>query len=113
MRSQVLVSKENIGVATSFNTLMRYLGQTMMVSIFGITFNTIVANQLAKHPNLTQGMMNKIVSSAKAQELAANLVPQLRQVLFSALKGVYCVSLAAIIISVIFNCIYQKADSNN
>lgn len=108
VRSQVLVDPENVGVATSFNTLMRYLGQTMMVSVYGITFNTIVANQLAKHPNLTQAMMNKIVSSVKAKELAANLIPQLRQVLHSALRGVYFVSLIAIILSLIFNSFYKK-----
>lgn len=108
VRSQVLVDQDHVGVATSFNTLMRYLGQTMMVSIYGITFNTIVASELAKHPNLTQAMMNKIVSSIKAKELAANLIPQLRQVLFSALKGVYVVSLIAIILSIVFNCIYKK-----
>lgn len=112
VRSQVLVDQNNVGVATSFNTLMRYLGQTMMVSIYGITFNTIVASQLAKHPNLTQAMMNKIVSAEKAKELAANLIPQLRQVLFSALKGVYIVSLVAIVLSIIFNCIYKKKQVN-
>ncbi|WEV38244.1 MDR family MFS transporter [Lactobacillus sp. ESL0680] len=112
VRSQVLVAPENVGVATSFNTLMRYLGQTMMVSIYGITFNTIVAGQLAKHPNLTQGMMNKIVSSVKAKELAANLVPQLRQVLFSALKGVYVVSMVAIMISILINFCYKKQEEN-
>lgn len=112
VRSQVLVDQNNVGVATSFNTLMRYLGQTMMVSIYGITFNTIVASQLAKHPNLTQSMMNKIVSAEKAKELAANLIPQLRQVLFSALKGVYTVSLVAIVLSIIFNCIYKKKREN-
>ncbi|QYN53194.1 MDR family MFS transporter [Lactobacillus panisapium] len=112
VRSQVLVDQNNVGVATSFNTLMRYLGQTMMVSIYGITFNTIVASQLAKHPNLTQSMMNKIVSAEKAKELAANLIPQLRQVLFSALKGVYTVSLVAIVLSIIFNCIYKKKQVN-
>lgn len=112
VRSQVLVDQNNVGVATSFNTLMRYLGQTMMVSIYGITFNTIVASQLAKHPNLTQSMMNKIVSAEKAKELAANLIPQLRQVLFSALKGVYTVSLVAIVLSIIFNCIYKKKQEN-
>lgn len=112
VRSQVLVDQKNVGVATSFNTLMRYLGQTMMVSIYGITFNTIVASQLAKHPNLTQSMMNKIVSAAKAKELASNLIPQLRQVLFSALKGVYFVSLIAIILSIAFNCIYKKRQEN-
>lgn len=112
VRSQVLVDQNNVGVATSFNTLMRYLGQTMMVSIYGITFNTIVASQLAKHPNLTQSMMNKIVSAEKVKELAANLIPQLRQVLFSALKGVYTVSLVAIVLSIIFNCIYKKKQEN-
>lgn len=108
VRSQVLVAPRNIGVATSFNTLMRFLGQTMMVSIYGITFNSIVANQIAKRPQLTQSMMNKIVSATKTKELAANLVPQLRQVLFGALKGVYLVSLVAIVISIAFNCIYKK-----
>ncbi|MDF7638491.1 MDR family MFS transporter [Lactobacillus sp. ESL0791] len=107
VRSQVLVEKENIGVATSFNTLMRYLGQTMMVSIYGITFNTVVARHLAQHPSLNEGMMNKIVSAEKAKELAPNLIPQLRQVLFSALKGVYVVSLVVIIISFVLNHIYQ------
>lgn len=107
VRSQVLVDPKDIGVATSFNTLMKYLGQTMMVSIYGITFNTIVAHQLAKHSNLNQGMMNKIVSAAKAKELAPNLIPQLRQVLFSALKGVYVVSFVVIIISIVLNHIYK------
>ncbi|BDR60782.1 MDR family MFS transporter [Lactobacillus xylocopicola] len=108
VQSQVLVEPSNVGVATSFNTLMRFMGQTMMMSIYGITFNTVVAGQLAKHPQLNQGMMNKIVSSAKAQELATNLVPQLRQVLFSALRGVFVVSLVAIILALIFNNIYKE-----
>ncbi|WEV39574.1 MDR family MFS transporter [Lactobacillus sp. ESL0684] len=107
VRSQVLVDAENVGVATSFNTLMKYLGQTMLVSIYGIAFNTVVADQLRHYPKLTQGMMNKIVSSAKAKELAANLVPQLRQVLFSALKGVYVISFIAIIVSFVFNFLYK------
>lgn len=108
VQAQVLVEPSNVGVATSFNTLMRFLGQTMMMSIFGITFNTVVAKQLAKHPQLNQAMMNKIVSSAKAKELAANLVPQLRQVLFSALKGVFVASLVAIVLALLFNSIYQS-----
>ncbi len=108
VRSQVLVSRDEVGVATSFNTLMKYLGQTMMVSIYGITFNTIVAHHLAKNPHLTQGMMNKIVSAQKALTLSQTLVPQLRQVLFSALKGVYLVSMIVIIISLVLNQTYQS-----
>ena len=51
VQAQVLVEPSNVGIATSFNTFMRFLGQTMMMSVFGITFNTVVVKQLAKHRN--------------------------------------------------------------
>ena len=108
VRSQVLVGHDKIGVATSFNTLMKYLGQTMMVSIYGITFNVVVAKQLSHHPNLTQKMMNDIVSAYKAKHLAANLIPSLRQVLLSGLKSVYVVSLIVIVLSLILNQLYKQ-----
>ena len=107
VRSQVLVPKDDIGVATSFNTLMKYLGQTMMVSIYGIAFNTMVAKGLAKHPGLTQEMMNKIVSTENAKTLASNVVPQLRQILLGGLKAVYVVSMIVIIISILLNQTYK------
>ena len=108
VRSQVLVGHDKIGVATSFNTLMKYLGQTMMVSIYGISFNVVVAKQLSHHPNLTQKMMNDIVSADKAKHLAANLIPSLRQVLLSGLKSVYVVSLIVIVLSLILNQLYKQ-----
>ena len=107
VRSQVLVPKDDIGVATSFNTLMKYLGQTMMVSIYGIAFNTMVAKGLTKHPGLTQEMMNKIVSAENAKTLASNVVPQLRQILLGGLKAVYVVSMIVIIISILLNQTYK------
>ena len=107
VRSQVLVPKDDIGVATSFNTLMKYLGQTMMVSIYGIAFNTMVAKGLAKHPGLTQEMMNKIVSAENAKTLASNVVPQLRQILLGGLKAVYVVSMIVTIISILLNQTYK------
>lgn len=108
VRSQAIVGRDKIGVATSFNTLMKYLGQTMMVSIYGITFNVVVAKQLSHHPNLTQKMMNDIVSADKAKHLAANLIPSLRQVLLSGLKSVYVVSLIVIVLSLILNQLYKQ-----
>lgn len=111
VRSQILVSKDKIGVATSFNTLMKYLGQTMMVSIYGIAFNAMIAHKLTQHPGLTQNMMNQIVSAEKAAKLQANVVPQLREVLFSGLRSVYVVSLVVIIISLLLNQLYRKGEN--
>ena len=108
VRSQFLVGRDKIGVATSFNTLMKYLGQTMMVSIYGITFNMVVAKQLTHHPQLTQRMMNDIVSADKAKHLAPNLIPALREVLLSGLKSVYVVSLIVIILSLVLNQLYKQ-----
>lgn len=108
VRSQAIVGRDKIGVATSFNTLMKYLGQTMMVSIYGITFNVVVAKQLSHHPNLTQKMMNDIVSADRAKHLAVNLIPGLRQVLLSGLKSVYVVSLIVIVLSLILNQLYKQ-----
>lgn len=107
VRSQVLVPKDDIGVATSFNTLMKYLGQTMMVSLYGIAFNTMIAHGLSKHPGLNQEMMNKIVSAENAKSLAANVVPQLRQVLLGGLKAVYVVSMIVIVVSIVLNQLYR------
>ncbi|WP_297820460.1 MDR family MFS transporter [uncultured Lactobacillus sp.] len=108
VRSQILVSSDKIGVATSFNTLMKYVGQTMMVSVYGITFNLVIGQHLSRHSDVTQDMMNKIVSSQMAKELPVNLIPQLRSILLSGLKSVYWASMVIIIISLCINQTYKK-----
>ena len=52
--------------------------------------------------------MNKIVSSEKALTLPQQLVPQLRNVLFSGLRRVYVVSLIVIILSLVMNQFYKN-----
>lgn len=106
VRSQVLVSADQVGIATGFNTLMKYIGQTMMVSLYGIGFNMVVASGLSHHPKLTSNMMNKIVSAQQAKSLPDALIPQLRQVLLMGLKAVYVISLIVIVISLILNQTY-------
>lgn len=99
VESQLMVPSDEIGVATSFNTLMKYLGQTILVSFYGIVFNLMVSHGLSQHPNLNSGMMNKIVSAQKAATLPAELIPSLRQVLFGALKSVYVVGILLVLLS--------------
>ena len=115
VRSQLLAGPENLGLATSFNTLMRYLGQTMMISVYGIVFNLSVAHHLSQKPNLTEDMMNKIVSSVKAKQLSVDLIPQLRLVLHQALQSIYLTSLIVIIIALLLNQGYrrQKQDAED
>ena len=108
MKSQLIVSPKDIGVATAFNTLLKFLGQTMMVSLFGVVFNTSIMAGLQKHPQLTQNMMNKIVASAKLSQLDPKFVPQLRMVLINALKSGYWVALVLIVVSFLLNHLYKE-----
>ncbi|EGC80467.1 MDR family MFS transporter [Lactobacillus iners] len=108
MKSQLIVSPKDIGVATAFNTLLKFLGQTMMVSLFGVVFNTSIMTGLQKHPQLTQNMMNKIVASAKLSQLDPKFVPQLRMVLINALKSGYWVALVLIVVSFLLNHLYKE-----
>ena len=45
--AQNSVPREQLGVATSFNTLVRTIGQTVMVAIFGLLINGITQSELA------------------------------------------------------------------
>ncbi|CCK84128.1 Transporter, major facilitator family protein [Lactobacillus equicursoris 66c] len=111
VRAQTVVDDSQVGMATSFNTLMKYLGQTVMMVFYGMTFNALVASGLKKHPSLTSQMMNKIVSPVQAKSLDLAVLAPLREILRSAMRGIYIVSLIALLLSLVFNHIYrQKKD---
>lgn len=111
VQAQTVVDDSQVGMATSFNTLMKYLGQTVMMVFYGMTFNALVASGLKKHPSLTSEMMNKIVSPVQAKSLDLAVLAPLREILRSAMRGIYIVSLIALLLSLVFNHIYrQKKD---
>lgn len=103
LTSQRLVASENVGVATSFNTLGRTIGQTLMVSIFGIVLNTGMQHGLQQHPGTNLAMMNRLINPETAQNLPQRLLPALRQVLYNGLHWVYIVGLMIVIATFIIN----------
>ncbi|CAJ1224962.1 MDR family MFS transporter [Lactiplantibacillus xiangfangensis] len=105
--SQHLVPEEAVGVATSFNTLSRTIGQTLMVSIFGIVLNIGMQQELEMHPGATMTMMNKLINPQTAGQLPAKLLPALRQVLYSGLHWVYIIGIIFVLLAVLINCLDQ------
>lgn len=75
VQSQVPV--DEVGVATSFNTLSRTLGQTVMVSLFGIIMNVEMARGVAQHTKTTMAMMNQLINPQTAKDLPQALLPTL------------------------------------
>ena len=74
VQAQNSVGMDQLGVATSFNTLSKTIGQTVMVSVFGLILNTITRTELAKAA-LTDDpdIMNKLVNPQTAKLLPENL----------------------------------------
>lgn len=105
VRSQMMVPSDQIGIATSFNTLMKYLGQTILIALYGIVFNLVIASHLVLYPKLTAGMINKVVSAQNAQHLNPTLLPDLRRVLFSGLKSVYIIGFILVLLAIFW--VYQ------
>ncbi|MFD1549956.1 MDR family MFS transporter [Levilactobacillus fuyuanensis] len=103
LTSQRLVSAENVGVATSFNTLGRTIGQTLMVSIFGIILNTGMQQSLQHHPGTSMAMMNRLINPQTASGLPTRLLPALRQVLYNGLHWVYMIGFLIVILTFIIN----------
>lgn len=106
--SQAAVDQDKIGVATSFNTLSRTLGQTIMVAIFGLIFNFQVAAGTTGKAGLSSNMMNKLINPHTVNQLPQEAVPALRHVLFESLHGVYIACVVVVILGIVLNLLDRK-----
>lgn len=91
--AQNSVPAQQLGVATSFYTLIRTLAQTIMIAVFGILMNLMTQHRLTAE-KLTDDpdIMNKLVNPQTAKLLPTDLHEPLREILFAGLKGVFLVS---------------------
>ena len=92
---------DQVGVATSFNTLSKTIGQTVMVSVFGLILNTITRSELAEAA-LTDDpdIMNKLVNPQTAKLLPENLLLPLREILHQGLWGIYVAGVALVLLAI-------------
>ena len=100
VQAQNSVEMDQLGVATSFNTLSKTIGQTVMVSVFGLILNTITRTELAK-ASLTDDpdIMNKVVNPQTAKLLPENLLLPLREILHQGLWGIYVAGVALVLLA--------------
>lgn len=101
VQSQVAV--DEVGVATSINTLSRTLGQTVMVSLFGIIMNLAMAKGVASHHQVKLAMMNKLINPQTAKELPQTLLPTLHRILYSGLHAIFIGGVILIVVSFVVN----------
>jgi MFS family permease len=103
VRVQAVVTDSVVGVATSFNTLCRTLGQTLMVSVYGVLLNLRMAQGVATHPGLKLDMLNQLIDPQKARQLSATALPQLRHILYTGLHDVYWCTVVIVVLALLAN----------
>lgn len=110
--SQSLVSSDIVGVTTSFNTLVRSLAQTIMISVFGIVMNYSIANGMTRYHNTgaTEEMMNKVINPQTVHQLPHQLIPILRKIYYSGLHNIFILGFVFILLAFIINLMKQPKD---
>ncbi|MGK0551137.1 MDR family MFS transporter [Enterococcus faecalis] len=113
VNAQSVVTADKVGVATSFNTLVRTIGQTVMVSIFGVILN---ANMYANLANSTlkvnADVMNQLVNPHTANSIPATLLKPLRTILFSGLHNVFFIGTGLVVVALILNLLVKDRHQN-
>ncbi|WP_283678146.1 MDR family MFS transporter [Lentilactobacillus sp. Marseille-Q4993] len=106
------VDHNQIGVATSFNTLCRTLGQSLMMSVFGIVMNMTLLSKVASSQGVTMKMVDKLINPKTADQLPIDLLPKLREILYSALHNVFIVALVLVVLAIVVNYFDRKTAVN-
>ena len=103
--AQTSVDEEHTGVATSFFTLSRTIGQTIMISVFGLVLNASMNQGLAdkKELGVTKNMMNQLINPHTVSDLPKHLVSDLREILYNNLHQVYIVGIVLMVLAFILN----------
>ena len=97
--AQSVVPASDVGASTSFNTLARSLGQTLMVSILGIVMNTVIADRVPHHPGLTAEMMDRMINPATASQIPPALLAPARSIVFDGLHWIFLTGLVILLLA--------------
>ncbi|MGX7031407.1 MDR family MFS transporter [Vagococcus zengguangii] len=103
VKSQTTVSANLVGVATSFNTLLRTLGQTVMISIYGVILNRRLSQSLHEGGQYTRDQIDNISNHKLAEVMNPQVLADLRTILFDGLHIVFLASVVLLVVSLVLN----------
>lgn len=108
--SQSVVEPENMGMATSFNTLVRTLSQSISISAFGIVMNHSLMHGIKAAPDkhLTVGMFNKMINPHTVDQLPDKLIPVMHQIYHTGLHNIFTIAVLCMAAAFLFNLLKQK-----
>ncbi|WEV60053.1 MDR family MFS transporter [Streptococcaceae bacterium ESL0729] len=109
--AQNVVPQNQLGVATSFNTLSRVIGQTIMISVYGIVSNTRMNSALTNEKlDIDRSILNQLVNPHTAQNIPKDLLKPLKGILFQGIHGVFTTGVILVVLSLIITQTIKKDD---
>ena len=108
--SQSIVDPKDVGMATSFNTLVRTLSQSISISAFGIVMNHSLMHGINAHPeaHLTVNMFNKMINPHTVDQLPDKLIPLMHSIYHNGLHNIFTIAVGCMALAFIFNLLKQK-----
>lgn len=98
---QEQVSEQYLGVATSLNMLFRTLGQTIMISLYGMIFNIKITQTMNHYPEVNSKLVNKFLNIQDKKDIAINYISKLKEIIYSGLHQIFTLSSLLVIFSLI------------
>ncbi|GAA3627876.1 MFS transporter [Lactobacillus hamsteri] len=108
VKVQVDAGEKDMAPATSLSYLIRILAQTVMAAIYGVIMNMALARGVASNKGITMSMMNKLSDAKSAASLPSSLLPTMRQIFYSGLRGIMLCSAILLIASIWINFHFNK-----
>ncbi|MDR0899332.1 MAG: DHA2 family efflux MFS transporter permease subunit [Lactobacillaceae bacterium] len=105
---QQAVPKNQVGMATSFNNLVRALAQTIMTSVYGVLLNISMMGQIAKNKGLKFNELNKLVDPKTAKSLPMSHIQPLRDIMAFGLHNIFWVAAILVLVAIIINNLPNK-----
>ncbi|MGX6962635.1 MDR family MFS transporter [Vagococcus xieshaowenii] len=104
VNAQTTVTSDLTGVATSFNTLCRTLGQTIMISIYGVILNCQISESIANNGHgYTRAQIDDVSNHVLADKMPLEQLNDLRVILFDGLHIVFVVSVGLLVVGFLIN----------
>ena len=97
--AQESAPKEMTGVATSTNTLFRMIGQSMMVSVYGLVLNMNMNRAMQHYEAVDHRLINQFMNVQTTHEMNKDLIQPLREIVYSGLHHIYLTGLGVIIVA--------------
>ncbi|BBC60527.1 MDR family MFS transporter [Melissococcus plutonius] len=100
LASQNSVASEKLSIATSLNTLVRTLGQTIMAAVFGVLLNNVMAAKLAESSlPVNNDVLNQLVNPSTVDKIPEKWLLPLKKILYEGLHSIYLVGCILVLIA--------------